>query len=332
MWSKYNLAMKKIKHRKIIVFFAFVTAIAICAGIYMLGIQSSITENIFYRIQPGEAISTVARDMRQKNIIANESLFVASSIFQGNRIQSGEYELPRGASITKIAGMFNRGKIASVRVLIPEGMTVKQIESLLMATPTLSGEITMHYNDGELFPDTYHVPRGISRDSVLDLMKKKMDAIRLGWDNSGRAMPKPLKDWNRVITLASIIQKETPRVSEMPIVASVYLNRLRTRMRLQADPTVVYAITDGLGDMQGGALYTSHLQTPHPFNTYTNYGLPPRPIANVGRHAIARVLNPADTTYLYFVADGTGGHKFARSYAEHQKNHANWREIRDKKE
>jgi UPF0755 protein len=155
-----------------------------------------------------------------------------------------------------------------------------------------------------------------------------MKSIRMALDKAGKAIPAPLKSWNEVLTLASIVQKETPKAAEMPIVASVYLNRLKKKMKLQADPTVVYAITNGLGDMRGRALFQGHLRTRDPYNTYVNHGLPPAPIANVGRDAIMAVLNPADTNYLFFVADGQGGHKFARSYEEHKKNHANWREIK----
>ena len=145
-----------------------------------------------------------------------------------------------------------------------------------------------------------------------------------------RRLPKPLKDWKDVIVLASIVQKETPQIREMPIVASVYLNRLNQGMRLQADPTVVYALTDKLGDMQGAPLLRAHLKIDSPYNTYKNKGLPPAPIANVGEHAIGAVLKPADTNYLFFVADGKGGHNFSKTYEEHQKNHARWREIKNK--
>jgi UPF0755 protein len=155
-----------------------------------------------------------------------------------------------------------------------------------------------------------------------------MFAIEDMWKKTNRRLPRPLKNWNEVITLASIVQKETPRAREMPIVASVYFNRLNRGMRLQADPTVVYALTDGLGDMQGQPLLRGHLKTDSPYNTYTNKGLPPAPIANVGQAAIRAVLKPANTNYLFFVADGRGGHKFSKDYETHQKNHADWREIK----
>lgn len=312
--------------------------LVILFGVYALGIQSPIRQTVFYSVNPGAGISTVARGMKSKDLIVYESLFKASVMLQGKRIQSGVYELKPGSSIYKISKMLRRGDIASTTILIPEGMTVKQIKNLLKDNVTLEGDVecakaandapVCNLKEGDLFPDTYRVARGTNRLAVLELSRKKMESIRLGWENSGKPMPSPLKTWNEVITLASIVQKETPKVSEMPVVASVYLNRLKKRMKLQADPTVVYAITDGLGDMRGRALFTGHLKTKNPYNTYVNYGLPPAPIANVGRNAIAAVLNPADTNYLFFVADGQGGHKFARSYEEHQKNHADWREIK----
>ena len=131
--------------------------------------------------------------------------------------------------------------------------------------------------------------------------------------------------------LASIVQKETPIVREMPIVSSVYLNRLNKGMRLQADPTVVYALTDGVGDMQGKALLRGHLKIDSPYTTYRNSGLPPTPIANVGQNAIRAVIRPAETNFLFFVADGQGGHRFSIDYAQHQKNHDAWRKIKNSK-
>lgn len=334
---RYDTHMKKIKMKKkskklIEKIIGVTLAVGFVIAVYVFGILSPVSESLYYRIEQGETISSVATDMKQKNIIESADLFKIAVLISGGRVQTGTYEIPAGATIWRIAKMMVTGDIASVSITIPEGLTVKQIYTLLEDSSALVGSARdIDYKDGELFPDTYRVPRGISRASVLDLMKKKMDSVRVGWENSGRAMPPPLKNWNEVVTLASIVQKETPRASEMPTVASVYLNRLRARMKLQADPTVVYAVTGQLGDMQGNPLLTGHLQTPHPFNTYANYGLPPAPIANVGADAIRAVLNPADTTYLFFVADGTGGHRFAVTYAEHQKNHADWREIRRSK-
>lgn len=317
-------------------------ALVILMTVYLLGIQSPVRETVFFRVDPGASITTVGKRLKDQGLINYEDLFKASVLLQGNRIQSGVYELRPGVSMSRIAKMLNHGQIASVDVVIPEGYTVKQIKKMLLQNSNLTGPVecdlgagvpnvdkpVCHLSEGDLFPDTYRVPRGMDRLAVLELSRKKMDSIRMGWENSGKSMPAPLKDWNEIVTLASIIQKETPKVSEMPIVASVYLNRLKKKMRLQADPTVVYAITNGLGDMQGKGLFKNHLKADSPYNTYVHYGLPPAPIANVGRNAIAAVLNPADTSYLFFVADGQGGHKFARSYEEHKKNHADWRAIK----
>ena len=209
-----------------------------------------------------------------------------------------------------------------------------------MQSPSLVGSVecqpgnnapVCNLHDGQIFPDTYTVARGTNRLAVLDLARKRMVAIEDMWKKTNARLPQPLRNWNEVITLASIVQKETPRAREMPIVASVYFNRLNRGMRLQADPTVVYALTDGLGDMQGEALLRGHLKIDSPYNTYKNKGLPPAPIANVGQGAIRAVLKPATTNYLFFVADGHGGHKFSRDYETHQKNHANWRKIKKQK-
>lgn len=332
---------------RILKIIAIFIALGILFGFYVFKIQSPVEQMVGFRVEKGASVSSVAAGMKEKNIIYSENVFKASVLLLGGRVQSGEYDVPARASTWQVAKILTRGDVAATLVVIPEGLTVKQIKQLLLDNAALTGNVdcdasqhltdasdapdrvdVCHLKDGDLFPDTYRVAKGTSRLDVLALSKKKMDSIRIGWENSGKSMPHPLKSWNEVITLASIVQKETPKASEMPIVASVYLNRLRKTMKLQADPTVVYAITNGLGDMGGKGLFRGHLKTKSPYNTYIKYGLPPAPIANVGRDAIAAVLTPADTNYLFFVADGQGGHRFARSYEEHQKNHANWREIR----
>ena len=234
-----------------------------------------------------------------------------------------------------IADMLTHGKIATTTVTIPEGYTVKQIKLMLMNIPYLVGEVDCEeekpvcdLHDGDIFPDTYRIARGTSRLALLELARNKMEEVKKSFENA--RLPVPLKDWNEVLTLASIVQKETPRAKEMPVVASVYLNRLNINMRLQADPTVVYVLTDGLGDMRGEPLLSGHLKIESPYNTYRNNGLPPAPIANVGIDAIRSVLKPAHTKYLFFVADGRGGHRFSKDYESHQKNHNKWREIKKK--
>ncbi|MDR0803512.1 MAG: endolytic transglycosylase MltG [Rickettsiales bacterium] len=293
--------------------------------LFTIFISSPIKQKTEFTISRGAGVASVAVGLQANDLVYSKTLFRASVALFGGRVQAGVYDLPRGASVWKLARKFARGDIAATTITVPEGLTVRQIENLLNVS---GAACKLKFGEGDLFPNTYTIARGASNCMIISLMMDKMTAVKRGWENSGRHLPAPLKDWNEIITLASIVQKETPRVAEMPIVASVYMNRLRKRMRLQADPTVVYAITNRLGDMQGKPLLRSDLIEKSPYNTYMNYGLPVGPIANVGADAIAAVLNPADTNYLYFVADGTGGHKFSDTYQQHQANHQAWREIK----
>ncbi len=312
----------------------------VCAVFYVFGIRSVVRVPVVFDVVRGDSVTGVANKLLKQNLIESDVLFKQVVRVKGGQIQSGQYDIPRGASVWKIADMLVNGRVASTTILIPEGLTIKQIKKLLLQSSALSGSVECEKNikspvcdlkDGMVFPDTYTVARGTRRLALLDLAYKKMIKVEQDWGKTSRRLPKPLKNWNDVVTLASIVQKETPLAREMPIVASVYLNRLNKGMRLQADPTVVYALTDGLGDMQGEPLLRGHLKIESPYNTYRNSGLPPAPIANVGQAAIRAVLNPAETNFLFFVADGKGGHRFSKDYETHKKNHADWRKIKKQK-
>lgn len=314
-----------------------IVVLIVAAFIYIFGIRSVVEHDVVFNVTRGVSVSEVAVQLQSQNLIDSVPMFKLAVRGNGGRIQSGQYDIPKGTSVWRIANMFANGNVAATTIVIPEGLTVKQIKRQLMEDNSLTGSVecgpgtdlpVCNLKDGDIFPDTYRVARGTSRLALLDLMRKKMVELEHNWEKAGEIAPRPLKTWNEIITLASIVQKETSKKSEMPIIASVYLNRLRDRMRLQADPTVVYALTNRLGDMQGAPLLREHLKVDSPYNTYTNYGLPPAPIANVGLDAIHAVLQPADTNYLFFVADGKGGHKFAHTYEEHMKNHADWRAIK----
>lgn len=331
------MKLKRYKQRKFILFFAIAALAAAMVFGYVIGVRSGVSAPVMFSVGRGASVSAVASALQSRGIIESADLFKMAVRGLGGQVQRGDYEIPAGASTWRIARMLSTGDIATVSIVIPEGLTVQQIKQLLLASPQLSGAVecektsdmpVCNLHDGDLFPDTYRVARGTARLALLELSRKKMESIHDAWRQAGRITPTPLKTWNEIITLASIVQKETPRASEMPTVASVYLNRLRKNMRLQADPTVVYALTDGLGDMQGEPLLRGHLKIESPYNTYTNNGLPPAPIANVGQAAIRAVLKPADTNYLFFVADGRGGHHFSRTYEEHQRYHADWRAIK----
>lgn len=330
-------AKKLFKSKKFINFVCGAVVVVVIAALYIFGVRSAVTRDATFVVARGDTVSGVATRLQSRDLIDSVALFKIAVRGNGGGIQSGQYDIPRGTSVWRIADMLAHGDVAATTIVVPEGLTVKQIKELLLADDDLTGDVecgvgtdlpVCNLHDGDLFPDTYRVARGTSRLALLDLMRKKMVELEHNWDRAGRIAPRPLKTWNDVITLASIVQKETPKKSEMPIVASVYLNRLRDGMRLQADPTVVYALTNGLGDMRGRPLLRNHLKTDSPYNTYTHAGLPPAPIANVGLDAIYAVLTPADTNYLFFVADGNGGHRFSRTYAEHVKNHADWRVIK----
>jgi UPF0755 protein len=307
---------------------------------YVVCVRSTVLRPTVFNVVRGDSVTGVANRLVQNNLIYSKDAFVASVRFHGGKIQSGQYDIPRGASLWRITKMLVSGDVATTTVVVPEGLTVKQIKNLLLQHSGLTGEVecdsdksrpVCNLQDGQIFPDTYRVARGASRLSVLELMRKKMLDVRTHLSKANSNLPKPLKNWDQVLTLASIVQKETPVAREMPIVASVYLNRLNKGMRLQADPTVVYVLTDGLGDMQGQPLLRGHLKIDSPYNTYRNSGLPPAPIANVGLAALRAVLRPAKTKFLFFVADGQGGHRFSIDYAEHQKNHNAWRKIKESK-
>lgn len=330
-------AKKLFKSKKFINFVCGAVVVVVIVALYIFGVRSAVTRDATFVVARGDTVSGVATRLQSRDLIDSVALFKIAVRGNGGGIQSGQYDIPRGTSVWRIADMLAHGDVAATTIVVPEGLTVKQIKELLLADDDLTGDVecgvgtdlpVCNLHDGDLFPDTYRVARGTSRLALLDLMRKKMVELEHNWDRAGRIAPRPLKTWNDVITLASIVQKETPKKSEMPIVASVYLNRLRDGMRLQADPTVVYALTNGLGDMRGRPLLRNHLKTDSPYNTYTHAGLPPAPIANVGLDAIHAVLTPADTNYLFFVADGNGGHRFSRTYAEHVKNHADWRVIK----
>lgn len=327
-------------NRVLIQMIVVIFVMAMCALVYVFGVHSTVRRPVTFDVVAGDSVSGVANRLFKQKLIDSVKVFKTSVRLNGGKVQIGQYDIPSGASTWRIANMLANGDVASTVIVIPEGLTVRQIKKLLLDQSELIGDVecksgndapVCNLKDGQIFPDTYRVARGTKRLAVLDLARKKMLNVRAHFAKAYRTFPKPLKNWDEVITLASIVQKETPRVREMSIVASVYLNRLNKKMRLQADPTVVYALTDGLGDMQENALLRGHLKIDSPYNTYRNSGLPPGPIANVGQNAIRAVLNPAKTNFLFFVADGQGGHHFSDSYDVHMKNHANWRQIKNMK-
>lgn len=329
-----KISKRRYKNIKEWVKFALAIAcVVVFAIFFVFNIWSPVKKPVSVIVPRGASVTGMTNYLYKNNIIKSKELFYFSIRVNGGQIQAGEYEIPRGAGVWTIADMLSNGRVATTTITIPEGYTIIQIKNMLMNVPYLTGDVDCDKNipvcdlhDGDIFPDTYTIARGTTRLAVLDLARKKMDGVKASF--AGAKYPMPLKNWEEVIVLASIVQKETPLKREMPIVASVYLNRLNINMRLQSCPTVIYPLTNFEGDMHGEPLLSGHLKIDSPYNTYTHNGLPPHPIANVGRDAIRAVLRPANTKYLFFVADGRGGHHFSKDYSEHQKHHDTWREIK----
>ena len=271
----------------------------------------------------------IADRLVEAGVIDDPVLFVAGLWFEDKQhaLKAGEYAFealiaPRGVMEKLVAG-----DTVVRRLTIAEGMTSAEVVAALNAAPGLEGEIAAAPAEGSLLPETYHYARGDSRAALIERMQSGMASlVDELW--SARDPAVGLDDANQAVVLASVVEKETAAAAERPIIAGVFLNRLRVGMRLQSDPTVIYALTGGAGPL-GRPLSRADLRVESPYNTYRHGGLPPGPIANPGRAALAAVLHPVETSALYFVADGSGGHAFAETLAEHNRNVARWRARRD---
>ena len=248
---------------------------------------------------------------------------------KGSQIKGGEYVFRKEASLEQITETLVEGKSILHQVTLPEGRTSDDIVEILRNDPNLAGDIKVVPKEGTLLPETYKFARGMSRNQMLDLMAQDQSKlIRDIW--AKRTPGLPLSSPQDLVTLASIVEKETGKADERPRVAAVFINRLRAKMPLQSDPTVIYGLIGGKGSLGRGILKTE-LQQPTPYNTYIIPGLPAGPITNPGRAALEAVANPSQTRELYFVADGTGGHVFAETLEQHQRNVAKWRLIEGEK-
>jgi UPF0755 protein len=286
-----------------------------------------LTEPVEIQVDRGESLSSVADKLAAAGAISNASIFRIGARYADldAGLRFGDYSIPAGASMQDILELLNRGGNVVRQIVVPEGLTSWQVVEMLRVQPELVGEIAEVPPEGSLAPAGYDFQRGEERQVVLDRMRAEQgEVLAEAW--AARASGLPLESPEELLTLASIVEKETGVAEERPLVASVFVNRLRRGMRLQTDPTVIYGITKGEGTL-GRGLRASELATVTPYNTYAIVGLPPTPIANPGRAAIEASANPEESDYLYFVADGTGGHAFARSLDEHNANVAARRRI-----
>jgi len=275
-------------------------------------------------VDRGMGVSSIGARLEGAELIHNARFFSIGVRLAGeqNNLKAGEYAIPSQASMHDIMDILREGQSLKHWITIPEGLANLQIAEIIEANETLEGEMPELPGEGEILPETYDFLRGTTRAELVERMAAAMDdTLAELWE--GRAEDTPLSSPYEALILASIVQKETGLTEEIPLVAGVFINRLNIGYRLQSDPTIIYGLTQGVP--LGRPIRQSELDRVTGYNTYHIDRLPPTPIAAPGRAAIASVLNPPDTDYLYFVADGTGGHAFARNVEEHNRNVAAWR-------
>jgi UPF0755 protein len=238
-------------------------------------------------------------------------------------LKPGEYSFQKNASLRDVIATIVEGKVVQHAVTIPEGLTSEQIVERLGDNDIFSGSVREIPREGTLLPETYKFPRGTTRDQVIQRMQQAQKrAVADIWER--RSQDLPIKSPEQLVTLASIVEKETGKPDERSRVAAVFVNRLKQKIKLQSDPTIIYGLVGGKGTL-GRPIKRSEITQPSPYNTYVIDGLPPGPISNPGRASLEAAANPARTRDLFFVADGTGGHAFTETYDQHQKNVAKLR-------
>ena len=273
----------------------------------------------------GGGLAGVARDLAGAGVIRSRIGFMVAAVATGaaHQLKAGEYEFPSGTSLASIISAIRKGLVVRHLITIPEGLTSREVGVILRDADFLTGPVAIP-PEGALLPETYEVTRGESRASIIARISAARDKLLTHlW--ATRAPGLPFDSPEQAVILASVVEKETALAEERPRIAAVFINRLRKGMRLESDPTVIYGVSGGAP--LGHGLRVSELASETAYNTYRVAGLPPTPIANPGRAALAAALNPARTDDLYFVADGSGGHVFASTFEAHKRNVAHWRTV-----
>jgi UPF0755 protein len=264
---------------------------------------------------------------RERVTDVNPWIFVGSvhALKAAADLKPGEYAFQKNASLRNVIATIVEGKVVQHSVTIPEGLTSEQIVARLSDNDIFAGSVREIPREGTLLPETYKFPRGTSRDQVIQRMQQAQKRVLAEiWER--RSPDIPVKTPEQLVTLASIVEKETGKPDERSRVAAVFVNRLKQKIKLQSDPTIIYGLVGGKGTL-GRPIKRSEIVQPSPYNTYVIEGLPPGPISNPGRASLEATANPARTRDLYFVADGSGGHAFTETYGEHQKNVARLRAM-----
>ena len=303
------------------------------AGAYYYGKQKleapgPLQEDKVVNIPARSGMSDIADTLQREGVIDNNRWAFIGAVFAlkaRSDLKPGEYQFLKNASLRDVIGTIVDGKVVQHAITIPEGLTSEQIVGRLTDNDIFAGSVHEIPREGTLLPETYKFPRGTTRDQVIARMQQAQKRIVAEiWEHRNPDIP--VKTPEQLVTLASIIEKETGKADERSRVAAVYVNRLRQKMKLQSDPTIIYGLVGGKGTL-GRPIKRSEITQPSPYNTYVVDGLPPGPIANPGRASLEAAANPARTRDLFFVADGTGGHSFTETYDQHQKNVAKLRAM-----
>ena len=284
-----------------------------------------LSEDKVVNVPRGLGIRDIADVLQREGVIDQPYIFMGGVIALKARgeLKYGEYQFSKHASIADVVDTIIEGKVVQHAFTVPEGLTSEQIVARLLENTSLTGQIKEIPREGTLLPETYRFTRGMTREQIIQRMQQAHRRVLQDvWEH--RMADLPVKTPEQLVTLASIVEKETGRPDERTRVAAVFVNRLKSRMRLQSDPTIIYGLTGGKGSL-GRPIQKNEIEQPTPYNTYVIDGLPPGPIANPGRASLEAAANPARTKEIYFVADGSGGHVFSENYAEHQKNVARLR-------
>src|SRR6266403_2014941 len=297
-------------------------------GKQMLEAPGPLKEDKIVNIPARAGKGDIAEPLQREGVIdVNRWLFIGGvfALKASTELKPGEYEFRKNASLRDVIGTIVEGKVVQHAVTIPEGLTSEQIVARLSDSDIFTGSVREMPREGTLLPETYKFPRGTPREQVIQRMQQSQKRVLAEiWERRNTDIP--VKTPEQLVTLASIVEKETGKAHERSRVAAVFVNSLRQKMKLQSDPTIIYGLAGGKGTL-GRPIKRSEIMQPSPYNTYVVDGLPPGPIANPGRASLEATANPARTRDLFFVADGTGGHAFTETYDQHQKNVARLRTM-----
>ncbi|MCK1545845.1 endolytic transglycosylase MltG [Bradyrhizobium sp. 147] len=302
-------------------------------GVYYYGRQvleapGPLKEDKIVNIPQRAGKRDIAETLNREGVTdVNPWVFIASvaALKASSDLKPGEYSFQKNASLRDVIATIVEGKVVQHAVTIPEGLTSEQIVARLSDNDIFTGSVRELPREGTLLPETYKFPRGTTREQVIQRMQQAHKRVLAEiWERRNQDIP--VKTPEQLVTLASIVEKETGKPDERSRVAAVFVNRLKQRIKLQSDPTIIYGLVGGKGTL-GRPIKRSEITQPSPYNTYVIEGLPPGPISNPGRASLEAAANPARTRDLYFVADGSGGHAFTETYDAHQKNVAKLRAI-----